>query len=164
MFQAEAENDPMGDGAEEQGAVGDGENEPRVLKRARKDCIDELPKLISLDAVTHDGAHHTVYVAPEANPRAKLRVELKDENIELLGKKPADLSHDDFIPDLDGLETVTWVASRSALVTQYYSATFGRWCTKSMKVRPGPDMQERVTRTANALEFFRSEHHSEPDQ
>eukprot|EP00959_Pyramimonas_sp_CCMP1952_P229776 4804113-Pyramimonas_sp.AAC.1 len=161
MHQADVANDPLADDGDSDDG---GAAEHRVPKRPRKDCIDDIPNLITLDVVYDGGARCSIRVVPEANPRRKLRMELTKENINLLTKQPDDTSHDEFIPDLDGIEHVVWLTSRSSVQTTYYSETFGRWCTKSMKVRAGPDMQERVTRAANSLAFFRSEHHHEPDQ
>ena len=134
--------------------------EGNVPKRPRKQMLDEIDEAVEIKVKLQDGSAHTMWVLTAASHRATLGVHLTDENLKVLAEgSPSGEDGGPPVAPTVNVPFVTWVRHRSCVRTQYYAA--GKWHTKSMKVKPGPDFHARVKKMANVCAAFRREHNCE---
>ena len=127
--------------------------------------IDEVADVVSVNVSDADGGQHTVRVLPTANKRAKLSVEMTSAAIDLLSMEPALEAPPDGAPPTVPADctAVRWMKYRHAVAVHWWGKEARRWRIKSMIVKRGPNIQERVLRMSRVLQEFWVQHHSDPD-
>lgn len=154
MREAEVADDPAAD------APADGQQGP--LKKARKELVDHIDRIIEVTVTDSDGQQHTMLTLSSAFSRNKLQVEATAENMSALLKAPNVEPRPDFVPDIDSA-VVRWMKCRSAVAVDWYDKKNGQWRLKSMRVAEGPDFQQRVDKMVQVIEAFREQHHTDPN-
>ena len=134
---------------------------PNIPKRAKRQMIDEIPKLIELGIQTTTGGQHTVVVASARRYDGMLSMELNEDNLNLLHEEPQVVKNHKF----KCTETnVTYIPSRSAARCIYRSAD-GKTKYKHVKivheVAAGQEEIQRAVDTAAAeCQQFYNLHHT----
>lgn len=123
---------------------------PNIPKRAKRQMIDDIPKLVELGIQTTTGGPHAVVVASARRYDAMLSMELTEENLNLLHEDPQVVKNHKFKCQ----ETnVAYIPSRSAARCIYRSAD-GKTKYKHVKMihetTAGQEEIQRAIDTATA--------------
>ena len=91
--------------------------------RPKRELIDSIPEVIELEVVTRNGVQVTVKVRPSWREKCVLRIELTQENMDLLLEEPPAESAP-FSPRIEQPDVV-WVASRNHVRCTYWDSKRG---------------------------------------
>ena len=135
-----------------------------ATNRPRREMIDQISNVITVDVVTTTGMASSVNLLPTWREREVLAIELTEENLDLLLEDPPAGSAP-WSPEINEPD-VTWLPRRRELRCQYYDSLKGRRVTKSMQVDFGhcltdEDKQEQVDKVARELQRYFDENCSD---
>ena len=135
-----------------------------ATNRPRREMIDQISRVITVDVVTTTGMASSVNLLPTWREREVLAIELTEENLDLLLEDPPAGSAP-WSPEINEPD-VTWLPRRRELRCQYYDSLKGRRVTKSMQVDFGhcltdEDKQEQVDKVARELQRYFDENCSD---
>ena len=128
-----------------------------ATNRPRREMIDQISRVITVDVVTTTGMASSVNLLPTWREREVLAIELTEENLDLLLEDPPAGSAP-WSPEINEPDVI-WLPRRKELRAFYFDRQKGRYCTKSMQVEfshclNDDDKQEACDKVARELQRF----------
>ncbi len=140
--------------------------DPGTPTRPRRELIDEIESSFVTNVACTDGSSYSFRVLTSANATNKLGIECTPEALTCLTKQPV-LDHalgPQMVRLSKAYPDVSWLTNRSSCKTSYYD--IARQCKrqKTMKVEPGPNIQDRANAIARILQEYHDAHPEPNDQ
>ena len=143
-------------------------------KRPKKQLVDEIDRILTVDVKTSEGKEAEVKVLSSWYKTAPLKMECSNENFELLLEDPCprqvrelnDQGGDPFTPDISS-DVCYWVPTRKAVRFKWYCGEKRDWQIKSFKVifmkeDSDEDKQAAVDSSIDECIRFRNRMHTDP--
>ena len=136
---------------------------PGPPKSCKRELIDRLPPIITVEVATEDGLCASVDVLPSWRDHAMLKIELTTTNLDLLMEKP----QGQWAPEIDQ-PNVYWLAKSNRVGCMWWDCQRKKWRNKTRIVQFETHMndtekQELVDELSADLQCYFEEHHDLPN-